>query len=98
MLKKIIYIDTWKQREGRPAAWCKERDRNHDVEAILGKPERNGHEPFVISSSPSIRSVDKGGAATVVKGDLLDTMTNRSKSSLVKSANEPKVMGKSSFI
>jgi hypothetical protein len=41
--------------------------------------------------------VDKGSAAIVVKGDLLDTMTNRSKSSLVKTANEPKVMGNSSF-
>ena len=42
--------------------------------------------------------MDKGSAAIVVKGDLLDIMTNRSKSFLVKSANEPKVMGNSSFI
>ena len=87
-----------KKRGGRPAAWGEERDRNHGVQAILGKPVRNGHEPIVISSSPSIRSVDKGSAAIVVKGDLLDIMTNRSKSFLVKSANEPKVMGNSSFI
>jgi hypothetical protein len=81
-----------------PLPGVKREIENHDVQAILGKPERNGHEPIVISSSPSMRSVDKGSAAIVVKGDLLDTMTNRSKSSLVKSANEPKVMGKSSFI